>query len=388
MTVSLLVLLAASGSSLPGTDPPPPGGGTGDVDGYTVNTPLTLHTPLSGATAVAQSRVTGGTFSKWNTLNRLGLVPTSLLSTEAEQTLTARGKSTYAVEFDFTGSTFDVEATGGWINVWADDQQVGSPVLLSGSQAVRVTLPSATARRIVVECGAETSLSGTDVKCTLSGIRHFAGVLSVPTVQRRRLFIVGDSWVEGASYDAAGVNAPAMRHMAWLAGRYAGADVYYNGRSGSGYKATQNFNGHYGYSTRVAQVVSAAPDDVLVFGSINDFQTADTTTNASAYYSTLAAQLPNANVVVVGRQSFNNSSNANGVDEDIQAGITGHPNVIGYVSPRAEAWITGTGHTLSGTGDAAIYHNGNNQQHLSDAGNLYYGRKLAQVLADLLPLAP
>ena len=88
-----------------------------------------------------------------------------------------------------------------------------------------------------------------------------------------------------------------------------------------------------------------------------------------------------------GRQSYNNSTNSNGADEDIEAGIVGNANVVGYVSPRAEAWITGTGNTVNptGNGTADLYHNGSNLKHLSDAGNLYYGRKLAQALATLIP---
>ena len=394
----LQILLNGGGTYIPDT-PPTGGGGTTNPPppgalpvGYEYNATVAAREVFDTATAVVQARVTGGTFTQWNStnLNRLGLVPVSTGATEAEQSLLAKGRSTYAVEFTFTGLSFDVEASAGWVQVWADNKLVGAAQQVGTDQSVRVTLPSATSRRIFVEIGATSTLSGgTGSNPRLSGIRHFIGAISNPNVTRRRVFILGDSWVEGAGYAADGNNSPAMRHMAWVAGRYVDADVYYNGVSGSGYKAGDNFNKHYLAAARVAQIVSANPHEIIIFGSINDIQSSDVTINAAQLYDSLKTQLPNARIVVIGRQSYNDGTNTNGVDEDIQDAVMGKTNAVGYVSPRSEAWVTGSGNTVNpaGNGTADQYHNGSNLQHLSDAGNLYYGQKIAQALVTLIPSA-
>lgn len=353
--------------------------------GYTYRADLAAQPLASGVIVTQDVRWQTGVLYKWNSrsLTRLGLLPRDAAATEAWNALTGHGSSTWAVEFTHTGRLFTVDMTGGHVNVWVDGKRATDwPQAVSGSKSVTVDLGTTGTRTIMVEMGADS---------TLAGIRVPDGAtIAATTTPRRKLFVYGDSWIAGSSYEQANVGkggstgtlAPQMRHLGWLTGRYLDADTYYAGIGGTAYGASDEGN-NYAADARVAQIVAVKPDEVVVCGSINSGT--DNSVGAALFYSKLRERLPSTRIVVIGRQSYGDGTNSGGVDVDIKAAADAAPNVIGYVSPRAEKWITGTGNSVSGTGQAALYHNGENVNHLTDAGNLYYAERQAQAVARLLP---
>lgn len=209
---------------------------------------------------------------------------------------------------------------------------------------------------------------------------------------RPTLGIHGDSWVEGASATAANGNDPHLLHMACLTGRMLDADCVIGGIGGTGYVngATATPPRHYNATDRTGPLVTTAPKTLLVFGTINDNGTG-LGAAVTEFIQARAADMPNTKLIIVGPESYNNSTNAGiggtSVDAQMQTACAGQPNVLAYISPRQEQWITGTGNTVTPAGDgtADLYHNGENLNHLSRAGNRYYAEKLAAKVAALVP---
>lgn len=215
--------------------------------------------------------------------------------------------------------------------------------------------------------------------------------ITAPTPTAPTLAIAGDSYVEG-TLEAGDFRLDAL---AWLIGRVLAAPTYVAGYGGTGYVAgaTQTPPRHYLSENRVAPIIAAAPDVLVVFGTINDNGTSSATiqSNATALYNRVATDLPSTKVIVVGPESYNDASNTSTINlanrNAVKAAALDAPNVVGFVDPMAEQWITGTGNSTSPTGDgnADIYHNGGNLNHLTKAGNRYYAEKVASAIASLIP---
>ena len=345
--------------------------------GYVFNTQKALRQVENGVTVQPISTFGSGKVVPWNDahMDKIGLLPSTTSSSPVSNLLTSAGKSAYGLSFLFTGTTFDVEASGGHVNVWVGDKLASSaPVDISTGVGVRVTLPAAvTSKEVTVELGRDTKLTGLRIPSGAS--------INRTGKQRRKLFVFGDSWIEGAAYetrsDGVKRNAPNMLHMGWLTGLYLDADIYYHGIGGTAYRTGTGVN-DYGSDWRVSFINQVKPDDVLVVGSINS--PGPDTEGARAFYGKVSTANPGTSIYVQGRQSYGDSTNTPGADTDFQTAIAEYPAVKGYVSPRVEKWITGTGNSLNGTGLAALYHNGENVNHLTDEGNDFYAQKSAQSL--------
>lgn len=220
-----------------------------------------------------------------------------------------------------------------------------------------------------------------------AGLDVGPGDVIAATAERAKLFIVGDSWVEGTSVTA-GVLHPDLWHMAFLTGRMLDASCFIGGISGSGYTARSAQDEHYLGYYRKLHAVQARPRAVLIFGSVNDGGggSALVGTNAAALFSHLAIELPATRVIVVGPQSYGNVATSDS-SPYLKTAALAAPNVASYSDPRAEQWVTGTGNSTAptGNGTADVYHNGYNTSHLTAAGNAYYAARLADVVRDAAP---
>ena len=346
---------------------------------YTLNTKRMSRTfnPLA---TISNTTPSGMTSIRTNNpaLYYIGLLPGA--NSYISNRLTAAGKSAYGVTFKFTGQAISIGAKLGHLNLWVNDElQNQTPVDLSSTSIVTYTFANGLSNaEVFIEFGNNTQFSSLSIN---SG----AQISRVAT--KRKLFVYGDSWIEGASYmtrsDGVKRNAPGMLHMGWLTGFYLDADIYYHGIGGTAYRSGAGVN-DYGSDTRLQFVKEVKPDDLLVVGSINSPSDYD---GAKLFYNKMHTSLPETKVYVQGRQSYGDSTNRADVsssDPDLRKAIVDAGTVSGSVFPNLEKWITGTGHSLSGTGDAFLYHNGENPNHLTDAGNDYYAKKSASALIKMM----
>lgn len=389
----------AGGSELP---PAVTAGYTVKPYAQTVDAPLSTDAPTVTKIAPTYTELTaaGWTRVPYTDISTPGLLATATTNpttpgTYGKQTISTIGPldMPYAAEWDMTGAEAGlVLIRTGTIRyrIFVD----GKPVTAEAqtwTEAVTANYPyilkfvwgTAATRRVRVEI----------INAGIVGVDRPAGAtITKPAPTAPTLAIYGDSWVEG-TLEAGDVRLDAM---AWLTGRILDAPTYVNGYGGTGY-----INGnaatparHYGAEDRISRVIAAAPKVIVVFGTINDNGVTDkttVTTAAAALYSRIATDLPGTKVIVVGPESYNNASNtgaANLANRDaVKAAALAAPNVVGFIDPMAEAWVTGTGTTTSpaGNGTADLYHNGANLNHLSKAGNRYYAEKLATAIAALVP---
>nr|WP_243850777.1 SGNH/GDSL hydrolase family protein [Modestobacter marinus] len=143
---------------------------------------------------------------------------------------------------------------------------------------------------------------------------------------------MGDSYT-AASHDGAGYVPPTADALGW--------EPVLEAVSGTGYVAVGAEPGAAPYQERVDEVVAAAPDVVVVQGSTNDagLPTAEVHAAAETLYADLQAQLPEAQVVVVGPLIPPGSDPVAvaGVRTALAeaAGAAGLP----FVDPLAEGWL-------------------------------------------------
>lgn len=255
--------------------------------------------------------------------------------------------------------------------VYVDDSPIVAPYHRQDTDAqVKIDLGAAgTWRTIRVDLSA----------LILQGIDVPTDARVQATAPRKKLYILGDSWIEGASYrpkaDGTGnENGPGFEHMAFLTARMLNAAPIIGGFGGTGY-VNRAPNQHYGSPTRLDRLVSHKPDAVLVFGSINDGG-ADCGPNATAVYQRIATDLPGIPVIVSGTQDWGQTPGPAPGNQTILNAAKAAPNVVGTVDTLAEDWVP--------AGDAVLNNKAHNNAHLTTEGNAYYGERTAQVIAKAL----
>lgn len=237
----------------------------------------------------------------------------------------------YAVEIDHYGSDLALRViqpstNGGACWAWVDGRPVtaqGEQLVAAGSNSFafyQLTFPDARRRRIRIFLH-YLHFGGIDISPTdlLSAVRR-------PPV---KIAFLGDSWVEG-------IPGPPTGTEGWTlaCARMLGVNWSMHGQGGTGYVKT-GASGRTAYTdpNRLAPLIAAAPDLVVVSGSSNDANQAGVSAAAVALFAALAA-FP---VFVVGppRQpnSVNNASHLANRD-DIRAAAAAAGNVIGMFDPH------------------------------------------------------
>lgn len=259
------------------------------------------------------------------------------------------------------------------VQVFVDDSPTAHPYIrLSADSQVQVPLGQhGTWRTVRVDISGST-LVGVDVP----------GAASVQdTAPRKKLYILGDSWVEGKSYrpkadGTTGVeNGPGFEHMAFLTARLLNAAPIIGGIGGTGY-VNRAPDSHFGAARRMDRLIGHQPDMVLVFGSINDGGNTGVEEAAKTLYGRLANELPTTPVLVCATQDWSETDtpNATAPNPGHAAAVAVSPNVKGHVEPTVENWVTGAHKGLVNN----VYDNA----HLTTFGNRLYAEKLAQFIAE------
>ena len=150
----------------------------------------------------------------------------------------------------------------------------------------------------------------------------------------------------------------------------------------------------FGSDQRIARVAAAPIDALVVNGSINDnllFSPAQHLAAVEAYVDRVAAVRPDLPIVLVGIEPVQQGRAATAEEKaDFDAktqnlrSMVGRNNVVGFIDPYTEHWLTGTGSVTSPKGD------GNQDQyigpdgvHLTATGQNYYQDLIKERLADL-----
>lgn len=223
----------------------------------------------------------------------------------------------------------------------------------------------------------------------IAGIKAFSGLrIETPaldtvwaTPDRFKVAVVSDSYF--ISSNQQGSNAIARKLQTLTGWR-----VSTLARAGSGYATGLA----YGDPARIAEVVSANPDLLIVAGSMNDWEETDIAGYKQTvldYYAEIEEALPDLPIVVIGVQPLNNGVGYPGtpagrlaaLNTALSEAAAEAPNVVGFIDSYNEDWLTGTGDagtpTTNGNQDWAI---SSDEVHPSPLGAAYWAARIAAAL--------
>jgi hypothetical protein len=112
-----------------------------------------------------------------------------------------------------------------------------------------------------------------------------------------------------------------------------GVECYSQSAGGTGYVVAGAFT-PYGSAARLANVVAANPELIIVQGSVNDDSSTGIQAAASSLYSAYATGCPNAKVIVFGPQPSNSTSTLSANRQSniaaVKAAAMAAPNVLAF----------------------------------------------------------
>lgn len=272
----------------------------------------------------------------------------------------------------------------GWQRVTALTESTGAVAQGGGAQVWRYTFATAKLRKVRLFLK----------NCDFAGVRHAPTTVMQPAQHSElRVALLGDSWVDNAS------GILGQHSLFYTACLLLGFEPMLCGQGGTGYitpTADANF-GVFGDTRRKTPIISAAPDYIVIEGSLND--DVNSTPNptavaaaATALYADFAVALPNTKLIVVGPQSVGlptagvGDTNANRVANSaaVKAAALGAPNVLGFIDPIAEKWVVGTGNTTATTGVGTSDKLMNSTYHLGQFGHDTLANRVVQALTSVL----
>lgn len=272
----------------------------------------------------------------------------------------------------------------GWQRVTALTESTGAVAAGGGAQVWRYTFASSKLRRVRLFLK----------NCDFAGVRHAPTTTMQPAPYAElRVAILGDSWADNSS------GILGQHSLFYTAALLLGFDPLLCGQAGTGYiTPTGNADlGVYGDTRRKAPIVSAAPDYIIITGSLND--DVNSTPNpaavqaaAAALYAEFATTLPHTRLIVFGPQSVGSPAGGTGdtnanrtANRDaVKAAADAAPNVLGFVDPIAEKWVAGTGNSTATTGVGPSDKLMNSTYHLGQFGHDVLAQRVARSVANVL----
>ena len=203
--------------------------------------------------------------------------------------------------------------------------------------------------------------------------------------------VVGDSNVAqtGATCPNGGYAISMGKMLGW-------SDVREIAFGGTGWVNQGSVSSTFGDATRVADVVAAAPDILVLGASTNDNASSAATITAAALagFQAYRTALPNVPIIVMGVQPGSGGPAAATLTNEaaVKAAFVawGDANAwfIDVSNDPQGSWIAGTGRVgaTSGTGNSNIYINNADTIHMTQAGNDYFAaRGAAAIRTSVLP---
>lgn len=304
------------------------------------------------------------------------------------------------VRFDVTGTSFAIRYVSSQAleaMVWLDGRPVRSEPIVATSDAgdewrwVRVDLP--TRRTVSVRFAGPLVFTGVD---------HRVGdpVTVTAGATPFTLGVVSDSYYE-QSFDM----PPSVLSAAPTLSTLTGFRVWNMAENGTGYvndasgsPSTRGIGSHaastFGSAQRLAGVTDAPIDALIVNGSLND-HAADPEEHRIAvdrFLDDIARLRPGLPVVLIGLEPvsieglFTDVTDARleVLNDTLRRAAASHANVVGFIDPYAENWLTGYGSTAhpTGEGNQDLYV-GQDGAHLNGAGQAFYQGRVAARLKQM-----
>jgi hypothetical protein len=341
-----------------------------------MDTPPTV-TFTSGATSPRATPVTLAHTTN-NVVKRRGRFAAQTVSSNTYQQNYINNPSTSRspsdVEFNYYGDGFDLKFHNtlpnvSGVRVWVNGQlaQDANYVTAVGSTAgpfwVTIAFTFMAVRRIKLE------LVGGAI---FGGITYDTGDYVIPVNDRLpKCAVFGDSWIGGAG------NIIDSKLQWYLFGQELGWETARLGQGGSGYDQVGSGSGvEFGNAVRISELVTYNPDFAIIQGSINDNGHVPSVVGnkAADLYAALETQSPHTLIYVVGPQFVdwtNPQSTLNNRDAIKKAALAA-PNVVAFIDPIADAWITDSNKTTYMLDESGKY------AHLNEVGHLWWARKVAK----------
>jgi hypothetical protein len=149
----------------------------------------------------------------------------------------------------------------------------------------------------------------------------------------------------------------------------------------------------YGSTKRLDGVLAAPLDALIIGGSVNDgLRSADLHRPAvDTLLTQLEQQRPDLPVVLLGIEPLPGTyrsaywiNRANGFSATLKSMVGRHQNVVGFIDPFTNPWLTGTGNIAKPTGDGnGDQYVGSDGVHLGAAGIRYYQQRVVDELRQL-----
>jgi lysophospholipase L1-like esterase len=148
----------------------------------------------------------------------------------------------------------------------------------------------------------------------------------------------------------------------------------------------------YGSAKRLAAILDAPLDALLIGGSINDgYKAVELQRPAvDALLSQLEEARPDLPVVLLGVEplvAYHSSywmSRGKTFTSNLRSMVGRHQNVVGFIDPFTSPWLTGNGSTAKPTGNGnSDEYVGSDGVHLSAAGARYYQDRIVDELRKL-----
>lgn len=185
-------------------------------------------------------------------------------------------------------------------------------------------------------------------------------------------------------------------------GRLTGWRVWNLAEGGTGYLSSSSapsygsfVSSRFGSDRRLAAVARAPLDLLIVNGSFNDAPVGSYSAEAhraavDAYLDDLARIRPDLPVVLVGIEPLGRyqtsywDGRSRTMNTTLAASVGRHPNVIAFIDPYTDRWLTGTGSIVApkGDGNQDVYV-GTDGLHLSVAGVAYYAGRVVRELREV-----
>lgn len=276
--------------------------------------------------------------------------------------------------------------------VWIDSRPlaaspirgVGAAETTTGNR-INITLPER--KTVNVRFAGPLSFTGVDIPVSESGTVK----ATPPTLT---LGVLSDSFYEMCS-DTRCMSRNAAPTLASLTG----FRVWNMSESGTGYVAQgpAGFPGYepspYGSTKRFNGVLDAPLDALLIGGSINDgLKVADLHRPAvDKLLNRLEEERPDLPVVLLGIEPLSGAYRSpywvgrnKAFTATLKSMVGRHQNVVGFIDPYTDPWLTGTGSSSKPAGDGnADKYIGTDGIHLNAAGQKYYQQRVVDALRSL-----